>query len=243
MTFCGVERCRRFGRPLLEKREKGRTPSYFGTPSKTNPGYTSALKWPTRPALRVFCNLHYRFVIFALLIIAIVITTASVTKVKGTCFSLVGKRIVVLGDEVNPGQLVAEFRYMRFRLWKYVSVIDPTPDKKVAVEVSASRTFGRDHWTEINSKNQWFGDRTWNSYSAGSLRRDRNSWKVCVSAPKLFVSWLRWQLLDLKDTDYTSRICSTIVVEVRQNVPVMHIGVICILQPEIFKVLERNKSS
>ena len=36
------------GGPLLEKREKGRTPSYFGTPSKTNPGYTSALKWPTR---------------------------------------------------------------------------------------------------------------------------------------------------------------------------------------------------
>ena len=31
MTFCGVERCRRFARPLLDKREKGRTPSHFGT--------------------------------------------------------------------------------------------------------------------------------------------------------------------------------------------------------------------
>jgi hypothetical protein len=39
---------RRFGRPLLEKREKGRTPSYFGPCQKTNLGYSSSLKWPTR---------------------------------------------------------------------------------------------------------------------------------------------------------------------------------------------------
>ncbi len=45
----GVERCRRFGGPLLEKREKWRTHVYFGRDSKTNPRYTSPLKWPTRP--------------------------------------------------------------------------------------------------------------------------------------------------------------------------------------------------
>src|SRR5271157_3180272 len=37
-----------FGRPLLEKREKWRTPSYFGQCSRTNPRYTPPLKWPTR---------------------------------------------------------------------------------------------------------------------------------------------------------------------------------------------------
>jgi hypothetical protein len=33
---------------FLEKREKGRTPSYFGSCSRTNSGYTSALKWAIR---------------------------------------------------------------------------------------------------------------------------------------------------------------------------------------------------
>jgi len=40
---------RRCARPLLEKREKWRTPVVSLDVKKTNPLYTSRLKWPTRP--------------------------------------------------------------------------------------------------------------------------------------------------------------------------------------------------
>ena len=36
------------GEPLLKKREKWRTHSYFRSLSKTNPRYTSPLNWRTR---------------------------------------------------------------------------------------------------------------------------------------------------------------------------------------------------
>ena len=44
---CGVERCRLISRPLLERREKGRTPSYFGLIIKDKPALYFAVKGPT----------------------------------------------------------------------------------------------------------------------------------------------------------------------------------------------------
>ena len=41
---------------FLEKRDKWRTPGYFGQGSKRSPRYTSPLKWPTRQSLDFFLS-------------------------------------------------------------------------------------------------------------------------------------------------------------------------------------------
>jgi len=43
-----VERCRRFGRPLLENREKWRTPPVIAPTLKDKPALYFRSKWPTR---------------------------------------------------------------------------------------------------------------------------------------------------------------------------------------------------
>src|ERR1700716_3078161 len=49
-------RSRRCGSPLLEKREKWRTPRLFRSMKKANPHYTLSLEWPTRwPACKSRC--------------------------------------------------------------------------------------------------------------------------------------------------------------------------------------------
>jgi len=196
-----------------------------------------------RAALRLFRGIHYRLIIFALLIVAIVFAAACISEVKVTWNERIGEGIVVLRHEMDSSQLTAEFRHMRFSLWKHISVVDPTPDKKVPVVMALHCAFGRSNRTEVNPKDQRFRNGTRNSCSSGSLGWNRDSWEMCIVTPELFVSWLRWQFLDLKGTNYIDCICSTIVLKICQKIPIMHVSAIRVLQPEIFKVLERNEGS
>jgi hypothetical protein len=156
---------------------------------------------------------HNFTVVLALLVITIVSLASSISKVKVACCGLAGKGIVVLGYEVDSSKVAAEFRYMWFCIRKYISVVDPTPDKKIPVEVSLSGAFSCDDRTKVNTENQWFGDEMWNPYSSRSFRRDTDSREIHISALELFVSWLRFQFLDLKDADYTG-----VVLPVRQMI-------------------------
>jgi hypothetical protein len=122
---------------------------------------TLAIKRLThRLRLSFLRQIHYRLVVCAPFIVAIMGLTVGPHKIKWECRSLVRLGIDAANPQVYPRQVIAQFHDVRFcSREEYIPVVEPTPCKKLTIEMGLPRAVGRNFWSEVGPKDKGLRNR------------------------------------------------------------------------------------
>ena len=192
--------------------------------------------WP-RDRAALFVYAQNFLVILTVLVCAIMLGTQNIAEL--------GSRVpldIGIGSQVDIIQPPTKFRYVWFGLRENVSVLYPSPEKEIPVNVRLRSDFRGESATEIYTKNAFFWFRLWANTGCG-LWGNVGALKSTHLSLELLLSGFAWKVLDAKGTNgINSGSCAT-VFKIGSELPIMFIKIVRAGKSACFYLVERNKGS